>query len=62
MEICMNIDEDYKTDIEINPKKLKKEEKAKLISALKSGKKYTLKDYTIRVRGEFYQDIDLDWW
>ena len=60
MEVSVDVDEEYETDIEMDPSKLSDKEKAKLISALKSGKKYILKNYPVHICGEFYQDIDIE--
>ena len=60
MEVSVDLDEEYETDIEINPDLLTEKQKAELISALKRGKKYTLKNYPVHVCVEFYQDIDIE--
>ena len=60
MEVNVDIDEEYETDIDIDPSKMTDKEKSELISALKKGKKYTLKNYPVHICGEFYKDIDIE--
>jgi len=60
MEICIDLDDDYETDVEIDFSKFSHTEKEKILSALKKGKKYIFTNITIKVTGEFCHDIDIE--
>jgi len=60
MEVTIDVDEEYETDVVIDPNILTDKQKAQLISALKKGKSYVLKNYPVHICGEFYQDIDIE--
>jgi hypothetical protein len=60
MEVCVDVEGEYETDVVIDPNILTDKQKKELINAIKKGKSYTLKDYPIHICGEFYQDIDFE--
>jgi len=60
MEIELDVDEDYETDVEIDFSKYSKEEKAKIISAIKNDKKHTFKNINIKFTGTLYKDLDIE--
>ena len=60
MEVTIDMDEEYETDVEIDFSRYSKEEKEKIIQAIKNNKKHLFKDIMVIVSGEFSRDIDIE--
>lgn len=60
MEVTIDMDEEYETDVEIDFSRYSKEEKEKIIQAIKNNEKHLFKDIMVIVSGEFSRDIDIE--
>jgi uncharacterized Zn finger protein len=60
MEVTVDLDEDYETDIEIDFSYFSDEDKKKIIKAIKQNKKFLFKDVSVKITGEFTQDIEYE--
>jgi len=58
VEVEVYLDDEFETDVEINPNEMTHDEKEELISALKQGKKYILKGITVHIVGTTYSEYE----